>query len=113
MSPTPAADPATVAAFQSGIVRELPARARVTIRGAERVDFVNRMCTNDAKKVSADAGIGAVLTNAKGRIVDLVRVFARGEELVLLGSDGRGAAIEQWLGKYVVMEELAIAEASG
>jgi folate-binding protein YgfZ len=113
MSPTSAADPAAATAFQTGVVREQPQRARITIRGAERVDFVNRMCTNDVKRVTPELGVGAVLTSAKGRIVDLVRVFARDDEVVLLGSDGLGPTLKQWLEKYVVMEELQIAEATG
>jgi folate-binding protein YgfZ len=101
------------AAFESGVVREQPGRALVSIAGKDRVDFVNRMCTNDARRIDAGRGIAAVLPTAKGRIVDFVRIFARGDELLLLGSGGHGAALESWLAKYVVMEELAIADRSG
>jgi folate-binding protein YgfZ len=95
------------------ILRAQPHRALVTIRGAERVEFVNRMCTNDARKVAPALGIPAVLTTAKGRVVDAVRVFARGDELALLGSAGQGERLKEWLGKYVVMEELQIDVAAG
>ncbi len=96
------------AAFERGVLREQPARARLLVKGNERVDFVNRMCTNDARKVEGRFGLLAVLTTAKGRIVDLVRLFARDDGIVLLGSDGRGAPLKQWLEKYVVMEDVAI-----
>ncbi len=98
------------AAFESGVVRDQSARARLVVRGKERAEFVQRMCTNDVRKVVGDFGLAAALTTAKGRLVDLVRLFARGEELVLLGSDGRGAELVSWLQKYLVMEELAIEE---
>src|SRR5262249_53278852 len=100
------------AAFEGGVVREQPARALVAIAGKDRVEFVNRMCTNDARRVDAGRGVAAVLPTAKGRIVDFVRLFARGEQLLLLGSDGHGPALRTWLEKYVVMEELALADLS-
>jgi folate-binding protein YgfZ len=94
------------------VVRGPIERARLVVRGAERVEFVNRMCTNDVRLVDERTAVAAALTSAKGRIVDLVRVFARGDELVLLGSDGSGERLVQWLQKYVVMEELAIEDSS-
>lgn len=96
------------AAFERGVVRDQSTRACLRIRGKERIEFVNRMCTNDVTRVAAGAGIGAALTTAKGKLVDLVRVAARGEELLVLGSAGQGAALKAWLEKYVVMEELSI-----
>ena len=107
-------DPAAEAraAFASGVVREQPGRALVSIAGKDRLEFVNRMCTNDARRIEGGRGIAAVLPTAKGRIVDFVRIFARGDELLLLGGGGHGPALKSWLEKYVVMEELAIADRS-
>lgn len=100
------------AAFEGGVVREQSGRALVSIAGKERTEFVNRMCTNDARRVDAGHGIAAVLPTAKGRIVDLVRVIQRGDELLLLGSAGHGPALKGWLEKYIVMEELTLADRS-
>ena len=100
-------------AFARGAVRDQSARARLLIRGKDRVEFVQRMCTNDARNVGPDSGVAAVLTNAKGRIVDVVRIVARGDDLVLLGSDGAAARLRDWLSKFIVMEELSIDDAAG
>src|SRR5262245_29223469 len=100
------------AAFETGVVRAQARRAIVSVRGKDRLEFVNRMSTNDVRHVSDATGIGAVLPTAKGRIVDLVRVAARGDALLLLGSDGQGASLKTWLEKYVVMEELALDDLS-
>jgi len=96
------------AAFESGVVRAQFQRAIVAVRGKDRVEFVNRMSTNDVRHVAEGTGVAAVLPTAKGRIVDFVRVAQRGESLLLLGSDGQGEALKRWLEKYVVMEELAL-----
>jgi folate-binding protein YgfZ len=82
------------------------------VRGKERAEFVNRMATNDARRIDATTGVAAVLPTAKGRIVDFVRAFARGDDVVLLGSEGHGAALVAWLSKHVVMEDLAIEDRS-
>src|SRR5262245_58206596 len=89
------------AAFESGVVRAQSQRAIVAVQGRDRLDFVNRMATNDVRGVAEGAGVAAVLPTAKGRIVDFVRVVARGDALLLLGSDGRGAALKAWLEKHV------------
>ena len=96
------------AAFERGVVRDSSARARLAIRGGERAEFVNRMCTNDVKRVAPDVGVAAAFTNAKGRLFDVARICARDDELLLLGSDGKGAAFKAWLEKHVVMEEITI-----
>ncbi len=100
------------AAFAHGVVRDQSARARLLVRGKDRHDFVQRMCTNDVKRVTDGVGIAAAFTNAKGRLLDLVRIGERGEELLLLGSDGQAAPFKLWLEKHVVMEELAIEDAA-
>ncbi|MBL8840882.1 MAG: aminomethyltransferase family protein [Planctomycetes bacterium] len=106
----PAAEAA--AAFASGVVRDQSARARLRVRGKDRHDFVQRMCTNDVKRVAGAVGLAAAFTNAKGRLLDLVRIAERGEELLLLGSDGQAAPFKAWLEKHVVMEELELLDAA-
>ncbi|MSR46442.1 MAG: aminomethyl transferase family protein [Planctomycetes bacterium] len=101
------------AAFAHGIVRDQSTRARIVVKGKERIEFVNRMCTNDITRVAPTVGVAAALTTAKGKLVDLVRIGARMDahqvdELLLLGSDGQGPALKSWLEKYIVMEELVI-----
>src|SRR5262249_43794320 len=100
------------AAFETGVVRAQSQRAIVAVQGKDRLEFVNRMSTNEVRGVSDGAGVAAVLPTAKGRIVDFVRVVSRGETLLLLGSDGQGAAVKAWLEKHVVMEELALEDRS-
>jgi len=100
------------AAFGSGVVRAQARRAIVSVRGKDRLEFVNRMSTNDARTIAECVGIAAVLPTAKGRIVDYVRVAPRSDALLLLGSDGQGAALKTWLEKFVVMEELALDDLS-
>ncbi len=101
-----------VAAFETGVVRAQPQRAIVSVHGKDRLDFVNRMSTNDVRAVADGKGIAAVLPTAKGRIVDLVRIVPRGDALLLLGSEGHGARLKAWLEKHVVMEDLSVEDRS-
>ena len=100
------------AAFAGGVVRDQSARARLRVRGKDRHDFVQRMCTNDVKRVAGGVGLAAAFTNAKGRLLDHVRLAERGDELVLLGSEGQAAPLKAWLEKHVVMEELELVDAA-
>jgi folate-binding protein YgfZ len=49
-----------------------------------------------------------VLTNAKGRIVDYLKVFVLEDRLLLMTSSGSSAFVEGWMGKFCITEEIII-----
>ena len=72
------------AAIRSGVALvDCPERAALLVTGKDRVDFVNRLVTQDIAKLAEGCVTRAFLTNRKGRIeADLV--VARFEEALLL-----------------------------
>ena len=62
------------AAIRSGVALvDCPQRGTLVVRGADRVDFVNRLVTQDIRKLADGEAARAFLTNRKGRIdADLV-----------------------------------------
>jgi folate-binding protein YgfZ len=80
---------------------------RVAARGADAIDLLHRMSTNDLLPLIGKEGTGAqtVLTNEKGRIIDLLTVLSHGNSALLLTSGGKEDEVVAWLDKFVIMED--------
>ncbi len=79
---------------------------RVIGRGKDAVDLLHRMSTNDLKSVEQKMhGAQTVLTSEKGRIIDLVTVVNRGEDILLVTSKGHEEKIITWLDKFTIMDD--------
>ena len=89
----------------------LPRRApeAIVMSGSTRLAFLQRMSTNDFSRLDPGRFRWTVLTTPVARIVDWVQVLARANDLLLLTSPGRGAAVLEWLRRYVLFgDELAL-----
>ncbi len=98
------------AAIRNGVALvDCPQRTTVAVRGKDRVDFVNRLLTQEIGKLP-DAGVTrAFLTNRKGRIeADLV-VCKIGELLLLDTLVHDGVGVQSALEKLLFSEEVVIA----
>jgi folate-binding protein YgfZ len=78
------------------------------LRGQETLDFLQRMSTNDVLHLKSNEHAVTVLTNEKGRIVDIVVVVVREEGIFLLTSPSRSNHIKIWLEKFIILEDVFI-----
>ena len=81
---------------------------RVFAKGKDAIDLLHRMSTNDLKPLEAAPGMVSVtmLTNEKGRIVDVLTVVRDDAgDVLLITSAGREEAVVQWLDKFTIMED--------
>ncbi|HEX8129778.1 MAG TPA: aminomethyltransferase family protein [Pyrinomonadaceae bacterium] len=67
----------------AGLV-DLSARGRIEVGGAEAVQFLNGLITNDAKTLAPGAWMLAAFPNVQGRLLAHARVARRGEEVSFL-----------------------------
>lgn len=86
--------------------------ARLVMAGDDRIKHLHRLSTNEVRERAYPAALTTVLTTHKGRIFDLLTVLFRQDDLLLLGSDGRGDADRAWLEKFVIREKVSIRDAS-
>jgi folate-binding protein YgfZ len=63
---------------------DLSARARIEVGGAEAVQFLNGLITNDVKTLQAGAWMHAAFPNVQGRLLAHARVARPGEEVGFL-----------------------------
>ena len=102
------------AAIRSGVALvDCPERAALVVTGKDRLDFVNRLVTQDIAKLAEGGVTRAFLTNRKGRIeADLV--VARFEEALLLDTLAHDVApLRDALEKLHFSEEVAFTAQAG
>ena len=93
---------------QSCVVIDFSFYGRLRITGKHALDFMNRMSTNDLKKLNENQCAATVLTNDKGRIVDLIMVNRQEDGLHVMTSPLNDEKIIQWLDKYIIMDDVHI-----
>ncbi|HEX2787869.1 MAG TPA: hypothetical protein VHP32_08185 [Ignavibacteria bacterium] len=76
------------------------------ISGNDALDFLNRMSTNDLTNLKPGHYKKTVLTNDKGRIIDLIYVLNAGNFSYLLTSAIYLDKVIEHLDKYVIMDDV-------
>lgn len=83
------------------------------MQGAESVDFLQRISTNDALPLNSGKQVQTILVNEKGRIVDLVNAVRGGvDTLLLLGNNSTPMVLTSWLEKFIIMEDIRVCDES-
>ena len=88
---------------------------RVVLRlvGADGLDFIQRISTNDVAGLQLGQSKQTILTNEKGRIIDVVTVRRTAEaRLMLLGQSKDPAQLISWIEKYIIMEDIHVEDLS-
>ena len=81
---------------------------RLRVRGADRLDLLHRLSTNNLLSLKPFSSCGTVFTSDKGRIVDYVRVLVYPDSLVLLVSSNRVDRLRTWIERYTIMEDIQL-----
>lgn len=111
---SPTADPATQtrALLQAAGLVDASAMQSFVLTGKHRVDLVQRISSNDLKKLAPGDGHANCFTTNKGRIVDWVRLFVKDDAVLMLTSPGNGANVVQWLDRYTITEDFHVQDVS-
>ncbi|MBS1538979.1 MAG: aminomethyltransferase family protein [Bacteroidetes bacterium] len=89
-----------------------PHQGIIRTRGADTLDLLNRLSTNELTKLLPNQGIRTVLTSDKGRIVDILTVVVNNEGALLLCSQNNESNVVAWLRKYTIMDNCKVATAT-
>ncbi len=91
---------------------DLSFQGKVRFTGADRVDFLNRMLSNDVKKLSVGRGCRAFLLNPKGHVVAYLALHALADELLADTDPAMASAMVEMLNRYVVADDVTIEDVS-
>ena len=83
---------------------------RLSVRGDDALDLLNRLSTNDLELMRPGGGVGTVLTTNKGRIIDLLRILHMGDHLLMLTSPGTQDRVVEWIDFYTFAEDITVTD---
>jgi folate-binding protein YgfZ len=98
-------------ALKNGVVLlDLSYRDRLCLLGADRLKFLHGQVTNNVKDLGPGQGCHAALVSAKGKIQGDLHVHVLENEILLDIDPGEGAAVQARLEKYVIAEDVQMAD---
>jgi folate-binding protein YgfZ len=82
-----------------------------TMKGADSLDFLNRISTNEVLNLKDNESIQTILTSDKGRIIDVVTLLQKdNKEILVLSSNDSLDSTIRWMKKYIIMDDVSIKE---
>lgn len=93
---------------RSAGLMDLPQRGTLRLRGADRVEFLNRLLTNELKGLSPGRAVDAFWLNRKGRIEADLTVIELGDETLLSVDATIAAQTAASLSGFHFSEDVAI-----
>ena len=96
-----------ILAERAGFV-DRSACGRLRIVGADALDLLNRLTTNDLSSLPDGTARSTVLTNGDARVIDHLRLAAANGAVWCLTSPGRAEAVAEWIDRYTFGEDIAI-----
>jgi folate-binding protein YgfZ len=85
-------------------------RGFLQLSGAESIDFLQRLSTNDFTNFDRDSTVTTILTTEKGKIVDLCTALYVHNRLLLITSPRASEKVKTWLEKYIIMEDIHVTD---
>jgi folate-binding protein YgfZ len=85
-----------------------PDLAVMAVRGKDRLDWLNRMATNDLADKKPGQGCYAFVTNVQGRIVSDLFILVGDSEITVVLPKQRLEAARAYLDKYIIMEDVEL-----
>jgi aminomethyltransferase len=102
------------AAHAGAVIYDASPLGRLRLTGSTRLDFLQRMSTNDLNGLQPGQGAATILTTPIARIIDRLIVYVRANDVLLLTSRGAQAAVANWLKKYIFFnDDVQVRDASG
>lgn len=83
------------------------------VTGADRLDLLHRLSTNSLLELHPGQARPTVFTTDKGRVVDVVAVLVRRDDVLLLGPAPLAGRLREWIGKFIIMEDVQVTDIGG
>ena len=111
--PPIAADPAQCAALaERAAFADRSACGRLRIAGADALDLLNRLTTNDLSALPEGTARSTVLTNGDARVIDHLRLAAADGAIWCIASPDRAEAVAEWIDLYTFGEDVVVEDVS-
>jgi len=96
---------AYASAYASALIVQHDTPGVIELRGADRVDLLHRLSTNDLEGMPANRVLRTVFTDPVGRTIDVVTVLTLDDALLLVTSNGRSQILQDWLKRHIFFQD--------
>ena len=100
-------------AVTAAAVYDASSVGRLKVTGVDGLDLLHRLSTNAVERLAPGQGTNTVLTDDRGRIIDLLTVLNLGDHILLLTSPNQQERIIAWLDKYTIIEDITVENVTG
>ena len=100
------------AALTSAAIYDASPIGRLKVTGSDGLDLLHRLSTNAVENLAPNQGANTILTDDRGRIIDLLTVINLGDHVLLLTSPNQQQRIIAWLDKYTIIEDITVEDIS-
>jgi len=87
---------------------DMSALAKIKVSGADRVNFLHNILTNDIKNLNPGDGCYAALLSATGKLLADMHVYLFPDHILLLSEIGREKEIISLLEKYIIVDDVQL-----
>lgn len=94
-------------------IRDTSSFCTLEIKGEDALDFLNRISTNDLRKLKPGESVRTIFCTDKGRIIDSVLVVNEGLRFLVFGSGGCSDKLTRWINRYIIMDDVNIKDITG
>ncbi len=102
------------AARHAAAFSELTGYGWLRLTGRDRLDLLNRLSTNDLRKLAAGEGLPSVLTSPVGRVMALMLVYAAAETVYVRLMPEQAQRITRYLSSMIFFQdEVEVADLTG
>lgn len=109
MSESPLAEDYLRLTEKAGCV-DVSERTLIGVTGDDRASFLHNMCTNDINSLNAGQGTEAFLTTVQGKTLAHVHAVVRADDILLDTTSGQAETIIQHLDRFIIREDVTLAE---
>ena len=81
---------------------------RVKVTGKDATDLLNRLSSNKVDVLPSGTGAATVLPTNKGRVIDLLHLFALEDHILMVTSPQTRQRVTEWIDLYTFLEEVSL-----
>ena len=85
---------------------DLSYAGRFRVTGKDALDLLNRLSSNKVDVLPPGTGAGTVLPTNKGRVIDLLHLFATEDHLIMVTSPQTRQRVAEWTDLYTFLEDV-------
>ena len=94
---------------ENKFAHDISNRSAIFLKGKDGLDLLQRLSTNEIANLKIGNTAQTILTNEKGKIIDVISVVKLQEDqLLLVGNTTGGEPLLAWLEKYIIMEDATV-----